>query len=372
MKRKILEVVGRMDRAGQETFLMNVLRAYDSEKYEIWFSVNTDHIGDYENEITQLGGKIWHNPYKISIKTLYHYLRAFRSFLRREGPFDVVHCHVYFFGGFIMKIARQENIPVRIMHSHNTSDGMRDTFFRNAYRGFCRRLIKNNATNLVSCGEEAYEALFQEKCPGKHVVLSNAIVMASFKLTEEDSINTRKSLGIEKNNTIIINVARFLPVKNHERIISIFDHYHKTFDPSSVLLLVGDGEGRKSVEKLVEEKGLSESVLFLGKREDIPQLLNATNILLMPSLFEGLPVSLIEAQAAGVSCVISDVITQEVDMKLGLVKFVSLDSSDDCWANEIYSFRSKERPSFEQRNDHLTEMGYTISATWDKLTKLYG
>lgn len=347
MKKKILEVVGRMDRAGQETFLMNVLRAHDPEKYEIWFSVNTNHLGDYEPEILELGGKIWHNPYAISNRTLLPYLRSFRDFLRKEGPFDVVHCHVYYFGGFIMRIARQEGVAVRIMHSHSTSDGLNDTLYRRLYRWFCRRLILNNATQLVACGREAYEALFQRPCPDKGKILNNAIVMSKFNLSLQDRFETRKNLGIPNENRVIISVARFLPVKNHGRIISIFNYYHKYIDTSATLLLVGDGDGKEKIEETVKKLELANSVFFLGKRSDIPQLLNASDVLLMPSLFEGLPVSLVEAQAAGLSCVISDVITSEVDMGLGLVHYVSLNESDENWAKTLEKASNIKKTTFD-------------------------
>lgn len=369
--KKILEVVGRMDRAGQETFLMNVLRTHDPQKYEIWFSVNTDHIGDYEPEILDLGGKIWHNPYAITTKSLLPYLREFRNFLKREGPFDAVHCHVYYFGGFIMKIAREEGVAVRIMHSHSTSDGLKNTVYRRLYRWWCRKLILENATQLVACGKEAYEALFHRACPSNDKILNNAIVMNKFNLSLQERNLMRESLDIAKENRVIISVARFLPVKNHERIISIFDNYKKNVDSLSTLLLVGDGDGRTGIEDIVKERGLEEAVHFLGKRSDIPQLLNASDALLMPSLFEGLPVSLVEAQAAGVSCVISDVITSEVDMGLDLVHFVSLSDSDEIWATAIEKACNIEKPSFDARYDALNKNGYTIESTWRKLEELY-
>ena len=371
MKKRILEVVGRMDRAGQETFLMNVLRAHDSPKYEIWFSVNTDHIGDYEPEILDLGGKIWHNPYAITNKTLLPYLREFRNFLKREGPFDVVHCHVYYFGGFIMKIAREEDVAVRIMHSNSTSDGLKNTVYRRLYRLWCRKLILDNATQLVACGKEAYEALFHRSCPGNDKILNNAIVMNKFNLSLQESIEMRESIGIANGNRIIISVARFLQVKNHERIISIFDYYHRQINATSTLLLVGDGDGRNKIETIVKEKGLEDAVRFLGKRSDIPQLLNASDALLMPSLFEGLPVSLVEAQAAGISCVVSDVITSEVDMGLDLVQFVSLSDSDEVWAKAIEKACTTEKIAFDDRYNALNRNGYTIESTWRKLEELY-
>lgn len=369
--KKILEVVGRMDRAGQETFLMNLLRSYDSSKYEITFAVNTFHQGEYEEEITTLGGKVWHNKYSPTIKNLNKYLREFKRFLKAEGPFDVIHCHVYYFGGFILKAAHEVGIPVRIMHSHSTSDGFNSTFIRRIYRKYALHLIKKHSTDFVACGFGAYHGLFKEDCPSDKQILNNGIVLTNFNLSFEDRISKRTELGIKSNSHVLINVARFSPVKNHIRIIDIFEDVLK-IDPDTILLLVGDGELRHFIERQSEQKGISESIKFLGMRDDIPSLLNASDALIMPSLFEGLPVCLIEAQAAGTFCIISSSITIEVDMGLNLLTFIDLEASNNVWAKSIIDGMSHIRPSFEDRIRQIEKTGYSINTTWNKLDEFYG
>lgn len=370
--KKILEVVGRMDRAGQETFLMNVLRTHDPSKYEIWFSVNSEKVGDYELEIQQLGGHVWHNPYTITLKNLRKYAKAFRQFLKTEGPFDVVHCHTYLFGGFILRLAAQESIPVLIMHSHSTSDGKTNTLVRRLYRWGALRLIKHYATHWVACGAEAYETFFKEKCMDNNLILNNAILMSQFNF-ESTSCNTiRQQLNIPSNSKIIINIARFSTVKNHEKIVSVFKYFHDTLYPNSYLLLVGEGERLEIIKNLVTTLNLQRCIIFLGIRSDIPLLLNAADVLLMPSLFEGLPVSLVEAQAAGLPCVISNTIPHEVDMGLDLVHFVPLYASDEQWSKIIMDATQTIKPSYQSRYEKLTARGYTIASTWKKLTLLYG
>jgi len=369
--KKILEVVGRMDRAGQETFLMNLLRSYDSSKYEITFAVNTFHKGEYEEEIMVLGGKIWHNKYAPTIKNLKKYLYEFKHFLLTEGPFDVIHCHVYFFSGFILKIAHEVGIPIRIMHSHNTSDGFQSTLLRRIYRKYALNLIKKHSTEYVACGMDAYRGLFKEDCPSDKQILNNGIVPTYFNLSYKDKISTRSQLGISPNSSVLINVARFSPVKNHIRIIDIFEGVLK-INPNTILILVGDGELRHSIEELAKQKGIYHSIRFLGIRNDIPSLLNASDALIMPSLFEGLPVSLIEAQAAGTFCVVSSSITTEVDMGLNLIQFINLEDSNSVWAKSIIERMSNIRPRFEDRIRQIEKRGYTISATWNKLNEFYG
>ena len=162
--KKVLEILGRLDRAGQETFVMNIFRYIDRKRFDLYFSVNTDYVGAYEAEILSAGGKIFHNPYAVSLKNLRLYLRAFRKFLREEGPFDAVHCHVYSFGGFLLRAAYKEGVPVRIMHSHTAYDGQKNSPIRRIYAAYARRLIDRYATKKVACGKDAYEAFFKEPC----------------------------------------------------------------------------------------------------------------------------------------------------------------------------------------------------------------
>ncbi|KGN70211.1 glycosyltransferase family 1 protein [Porphyromonas sp. COT-239 OH1446] len=372
MKRRILEVVGRMDRAGQETFLMNVLRTHDPDKYEFTFSVNTSHVGSYEPEILALGGRVWHNPYPVTWSTVYKNLKAFRLFLREYGPFDVIHCHVFHFGGLILRVAKEAGIPTRIMHSHSTTDGYRDTLWRKLYRSLSFRLIETCATHKVACGIDAYKSLFRQECPDSRFILNNAVAIHDFIFPSLDKAEIRKRLGIPLSAQLVISVARFVPVKNHSKIVEIFSKFYDRC-PDGLLFLVGDGEVLESIQNLVQQKNLESVVKFLGNREDIPFLLGASDILLMPSLFEGLPVTLVEAQASGLPCLISDNISKEVDMGLGLVKFVSLDLSSDYWAETLVSIiDSKFNVSASERIKGLTRNGYTIESTWNKLRLLYG
>lgn len=370
--KRVVEIVGRMERAGQETFLMNLLRSYDPSKYEIWFSVDTEQIGAYESEILELGGKIWHNPYKPGLRNIFNYLRAFKHFLKECGPFDVAHCHVFYFGGFMLSVARQVKVPVRIMHSHSTGDVKGNSLIRKLYRKLCLFLINKNATHKVACGKEAYHALFKQDCKNQDFILNNGILMNLFNHGIEDKEKKRQSLSINDSTVVVINVARFFEVKNHEKIVSVFESYHNRINSDSVLLLVGDGERLEIIKELVSEKGLSKSIFFLGQRDDIPSLLNASDVLLMPSLFEGLPVSLVEAQAAGLPCIISKTITNEVDMGMGLIRFLDINDPDEIWAHGIEEMRAITRPPFSVRCERIDKAGYSIESTWKKISKIYG
>lgn len=367
---KVLEVVGRMDRAGQETFLMNVLRKADRSRYDISFSVNTDYIGAYEEEIKKLNCKIYHNPFSANITNLNNYIKFFRKILKEEGPFDVVHCHMWLFSGFIMWAAQKEGVPVRIIHSHSTSDGYKNTLFRKIYQMISRKLIQNNATCKVACGEDAYFSLFHSKCEDKSKILNNAVDVDEFDERNFDVAAYKKGLLLSENAKVIISVARFCDVKNHRKIISSFYQYHLNFS-NATLLLIGDGELKELIVAQVAELGIAQNVKFLGVRSDVNKLLMCSDVFIMPSKFEGLPVSLIEAQAAGVSCVVSDTITGEVDMHLNLITKKNISDEDMVWAKAIERAACNEKPNFQTRKEKLTECGYSVESTWKKLEKIY-
>ncbi len=369
-KIRVLEVVGRMDMAGQETFLMNIFRNADREKYDFYFSVNTDHIGAFENEILKLDGKIYHNPYYPDKRNLFKYLKSFRNFLKKEGPFDVIHCHVWLFSGFILKIAKKEKIPVRIMHSHNTNDGKKKSFFRRLYNWYAKKMIKNYSTNFVACGKEAYKALFNIECKNDDHILNNSIDLTLFNEKQYNLSAKKNELGVAENDKVFVSVARFFDVKNHVKIISTFNEY-LTYNKNAILLLVGDGVLKQTIYNLVKEKGILNKVKFLGVRNDVNTILLCSDIFIMPSKFEGLPVSLVEAQAAGVHCVISDTITKEIDMGLDLISMLSINAPDNLWCKKFIDVSKVEKPAFIKRAKFIELNGYTIDATWRKLDLIY-
>lgn len=367
---RVLEVVGRMERAGQESFLMNIFRARDKEKYDISFSVNTNHIGAYEEEIVASGGAVYHNPYSADIKNIFKYIKSFRKILRENGPFDAVHCHVWLFGGFIMQAAKKEKVPIRIMHSHSTVDGYNNSFFRRLYRFTAKKLIDSCSTEKVACGRDAYRALFDKECENDNLILNNSVDISLFDDTAVDSNALKSELGIPLNTTVFVSVARFCKVKNHRKIINIFNEYHKK-NKNSVLLLVGDGELKSQILSQVKELGIEDAVIFMGVRSDVNKILFCSDVFLMPSEFEGLPVSLVEAQAAGVSCVISESITDEIDMGLSLIKKADINSDDKHWVNLIEEALTQDKPEFILRKRKLFEHGYTVESTWRKLDLIY-
>lgn len=371
-KIKVIHIVGRMDRAGQETFIMNVFRNIDKTKFEFHFSVNTSNECDFDEEILNMGGCILHNiPFSLtnSIK----YAKNLRNYLRINGPFQVIHSHVYYFSALVMIIAYLEGIPIRITHSHSTNDGKRGDIFRKIIRKTCASIIKIFSNRFIGCSDAACLALFGNKCGRKlnSIVVNNAIDINQFNnevLNLEKEVN---NFNINLKTKVFISVARFSDVKNHKKTISVFNKYIDKYSSECMLLLVGSGELENDIKEIVKDRKLCDKVLFLGTRTDINRLLSISDVFLMPSKFEGLPVSLVEAQAAGVNCVISDVITKEIDMNLDLVRYIGIEDTDDNWCKVIDEVLKKDRLGFKDRINALTEQGYNIEYTCSMLEKIY-
>ncbi|MDN5301102.1 MAG: hypothetical protein PWQ60_616 [Thermoanaerobacteraceae bacterium] len=368
-KIKVLHIFGGMNCGGAETLIMNVFRNIDREVFCFDFAVQTQQKCFYDDEIEKLGGKIIHLP--SPREKLFLYGNELKKAIENYGPYDVIHSHVHYFSGFILKLAKSKDIPVRIAHSHNTYDGKKDSLIRNIYRIYMRILIKNNATYLLGCSKAACESLFGKNCwiDERVRIVPNAIDLSPYENLPDKTI-LRKKLHLPINVPIVGHIGRFHPQKNHKFIIEIFSELIKQI-PSAHLVLVGDGPLRKDIEDLVKQKSIEKNVHFLGIRKDIPEILGALDVFLFPSLYEGLGIVLIEAQAAGLPCIVSDVIPNDVNIVKGLIEFISLDSDINYWISQIRK-KLLQKPSFKiQGVSFLKKSGYNISNTIESLSKIY-
>ena len=253
-------------------------------------------------------------------------------------------------------------VPVRISHAHNRPLGFD---IKTLVRYYFRWRLKKVNTHMFACGYEAGDWLYGKKNRDKVILINNAIDAKEFSYDETKSLEMKKSLGVE-GKTVIGHVGRFFTQKNHPFLIDIFKSIHGK-DPNTTLLLVGGGELDDALMNQMKEKvknlGLEDSVNFLGVREDVADILQAFDLFLLPSLYEGLPVTMIEAQAAGLPCVISDKVPVQCDIT-GNTKVVSLEDSTDKWADIVLGCVSiyKRTDTFEK----IKEAGFDIkeNAKW--------
>ncbi len=357
---KILHIVGQMNRCGAETLIMNIYRHIDRNKVQFDFAVHTVQPGHFDQEIVALGGRILHLP-KPSAVGFHTYGRALANTLRKYGPFAVVHSHVHHFSGYIMHVAKKEGVLIRVAHSHSSQDGQRNSWLRIAYRWYMRRLIRKHTIHMFGCSRVACEVLFGSDCwqDSRVTVLPNAIDLALYEALPDDRHALRQNIPISADVLLIGHVGRFRRPKNHLFLIEVFDALLQKL-PSVHLILVGDGPLKSEIESLIQTKGIKDSVHLLGIRSDVPQIMSTLDLFLFPSLYEGLGIALIEAQAAGVPCVVADTVPNEADVKIGLIHFVNLQDRVDLWVQKILEGLRTDRPNWVDRQHALQAAGYDI------------
>ena len=310
---------------------MHVLRRLDRKRIAIDIMVNAGEPGHYDAEARALGAKVI--PCTQHARPWVH-LPKFLRLLHLNGPYDIVHSHVGRFSGVIMLLARLAGVPVRIAHGHNsklTTSGAS----RRLYRAVTSALVRQHATAGLAVSAPAAVALFGERWrrDPRWRVLYLGIDLAPFRNGREVA-STRAGLGLPNGAPVIGHVGRFAPQKNHDFLVDIFAQVARR-RPEARLLLVGDGTLRESVELKVDAADLREQVTFAGVRSDVPDLLRAMDVFVLPSHHEGLPLVILEAQAAGVPAIVSARITEEMDAVASLVGRVTLEEPAARWADLV-------------------------------------
>lgn len=359
---RVLHVVVNMNRGGAETLIMNLFRNIDRSKVQ--FDFLTCREGVFDREIKELGGTIHRIPY-INEVGHFSYIKSLNHFFSKHNDYTIVHSHLNKMSGLVVRAAKKVGIPYCISHSHNT--GGEGGILAKGYKWYSGLFIPSNSDYTFACSQAAAKWLFGKKS-NEATLLNNGIEPEMFVYSPEVRMMKRKELGIS-DQLVIGHVGRFNKQKNHKFLIEVFAEFVKR-RPESTLLLCGDGVLRKDIEKRVKELNLEEKVKFLGVRSDIHQLLQAFDVFLFPSLHEGLPVTLIEAQAAGIPCFISDEITNEVDMGLDLMKFLKL-TSKDLWVTELEKFKVDKIERHTSKLKMLRDRGYDIKNTVEWLQDFY-
>lgn len=359
MPLRVLHFQGRMGKGGAETFMMNAYREIDRSKIQFDFLIYDDFkdVTPYHQEIKSLGGNIYIVPNPN--KHILSYIKVVKKLLK-DKKIDIVHSEIFFGGGINLWIAKTVGIKKRIVHSHATSDGKGNRFPFPIIRKLFHFLIKNNATDYLACSHEAGIGLYGENQP--FIFVPNGIDLEKYRFVSESKEQLREELVIPKDAFVVGNIGRFEEQKNHTFLIEIFEEIVKQ-KPDSHLVLIGTGSLQNEVKEKVEKKKLSEKVSFLGERNDIPELLKTMDVFLLPSLYEGLPIVAVEAQAANLKLVLSTEVSKETQLSEN-VQFVSLDKTAKEWATLVLSepFENNPKPKLEV---------YDMKKTADQLEKIY-
>ena len=356
---RILHVFGKLNRGGAETFIMNVYRNIDRSKIQFDFMAHTADKCAYDDEIEELGGKIYRVPaYKVTNDLKYK--SEWQKFFKNNKEHKIIHGHMTSTAAIYLKIAKKNGLTA-VSHIHSTSSGKG---LAAAVKDIMQKPLKNIANCLFACSEAAGVYCYGTKVDFH--VIKNAIDTKKFVYDTKMRKKIRTELRIE-GKFVIGHIGRFTEAKNHSFILEIFKKIYEN-NNNAVLLLVGDGELRGDIEKKVDEMGLKDDVIFTGIRSDIPELLCAMDVFLFPSLWEGLPVTLVEAQASGVRCVVSDVITKETALT-DLIEYISLEKSAAHWADKILVYNN----GYERRNmqEEIKLAGFDIKELSSWLENFY-
>lgn len=363
-KIRVLHVIGTLHIGGAENVAMNCLRCIDRDKYHIDFLVYDNEKSPYTEEVAELGGKVirknvLHNRFLIQ--------RSLIEVMKSSGPYDIVHSHLMFHNGYVMQVAKRCHIKKRISMAHSTSDGRsKNSIIALIYRIYMRKLIKENSTRYLACGQKSGEYLYGKKFFDKNgEIIRNRIDAKKYEYSKKKQDLYRKKIGIEDEIVFLI-VGHLIPLKNHIFAFHVFREMKKEI-PNLRFIVLGDGERKNELQYWVEEHDLKEDIIFYGNVKNVNEYMIAADFLFMPSLYEGLPVTLIEAQSAGLMCFVSDHITKEVKLT-NLIHFLSIDQGTDIWVKTVKQFLDYTR---ENKIKAIINQHYDLSDLKMELDRLY-
>jgi len=361
---RVLHVVHGMNRGGIETFIMNVYRSIDRKEIQFDFLTHVNKKCAYDDEILEMGGRIYHIPSRRDgvIKNF----RGVRNFFREHHDFAAVHQHLSSLSNIRPLVcAKKYGIPIRIAHAHSTKE--QGSFIHTVLNRFNRKRIDNIVTEKFACSDLASKWAFgvETMNDGRVVFIPNGIDSDKFRFDDRTRDRLREELNIA-DCIVLGHVGRFAEAKNHSFLVDVFNDFHKEHN-DSVLMLIGNGILMKQIKEKVNSYDLENEVLFMENRSNVGELLQAMDFFLFPSIYEGFPVSLIEAQAAGLKCLVSNRITRQVKIT-DSVKYLSIDEGTKVWVNALNLNLKYER---ENKTEEIKEHGFGIKKVTEKIIKYY-
>ena len=355
---RILEITSELDGGGVDRLLYDYCsRMVNDIKFD--FVVTSKIEGILENPLKELGCNVYH------ISQIREGLKKHNKELKRiltDNHYDIIHDHSGYKAWSNLRVAKKSGVGVRIAHSHQSF--MAETEKQKIIRMISTPITKMYSTDLFACGNDAAKWMWGKRAfnKGKVYIMKNAIEAARFGFSQEKRDRIREEFNIS-DKFVVGNVARLSYQKNHEFLINIFAEIKKQRQ-DAILMLIGRGELEEDIKKQVKELGLDDAVLFMGVRNDVPDLLNAMDVFVLPSRFEGLPVTLVEVQANGLPAVISESVTKEMTISSDF-SFISLSQPASKWAKVIYETKRSNSLNIIENTD------YDLKISADELRKKY-
>lgn len=362
-KKKVLIIIGKLYIGGAERVGRDIGYYADPKQYEIHYLVFGSEIGAYEPELEGKGCKIIH----MAPPGNNHFLfcRELKHLILRE-KYDVIHSHTMFNSGWAMMIGKQCAVPVRIAHSHSIRGNETRSFLKNAYEKTMRRLILRCATHWAACGQNAGEWLYgADKFREKGVLIHNGIDLDRFAFDPQVREDIRGKLGLT-DRFVVGHVGHLAPVKNQSFLLERMPELLRR-KPNALLLFLGDGPDRKKLETAVNRLGLGDYVRLAGNVHDVNRYLNAMDVFAFPSFYEGTPLAVIEAQANGLPCVISDRIPKDVHLT-DLLTVLPLEDSNESWIDGVCGAQRQDSACYVQI---MKDAGFDTAGMLRRIYSLY-
>lgn len=358
---RVLQMIGSLDVGGSQTMIINLYKALDREKIQFDFVIDDPNGTHFVELVKSMGARVYVMP-KFNGINLMQVKKAWKVFFAEHPEYRILHSHVRSYASIYLPIAKKMGLTT-IIHSHSTSNGKG---LKAVVKKILQSRIPKYSDYCFACTYNSGKWLFGEKTvkSEKFKVIPNAIDTEKYKFSERIRSEMRQSLELE-NKIVYGHVGRFHPSKNHAFLLDLYCEIHAN-QPNSVLLLVGDGELRDEIENRIKELSLTDSVILLGMRSDVHLLMQAMDVFLFPSSWEGLPLTVVEAQASGLPCFVSDRVTKEVCLS-GLVKYLPIDSGTKIWTDNVF----KDLNARENVVESIKKAGFDVLETANMLTSFY-
>lgn len=354
---RVLQVVSKMHQGGLENLIMNLYRNIDRDKVQFDFITHRKEKSDFDDEIERLGGKI----YRFSLlndKNVFKYIKELNHFFKTHKEYKIIHGHLASLGFLYLEIAKRNGIPVRISHAHGAS-------YEKNFKGYIKNLLfkfnKYPANYYYACSTNSGKYIFGKD---KFEIIPNGIEVDKFHYNETTRAEVRKELLLKDDEIVIGHVGRFELQKNHKFIIDIFEQLYK-LNNKYKLVLLGKGKLEQEIKDYIADKDFCNSVKFLGVRKDVYNIYQAMDIFILPSIFEGLPLTGVEAQYAKLECFFSDAISREVEISDNC-SFISLEETAENWAKRI-----NEKSQYDRNDNKIKTQKYEAKRVARDLQEKY-
>lgn len=359
-KLRVLHMIGGLNSGGSQSVVLNLYKNIDREKIQFDFIIDEPNQIFYKPMIEQMGGKIYVLP-KFKGFNYFRLRKAWKNFFKEHSEYKILHSHVRSYASIYISIAKKFGLKT-IIHSHSTSNGKG---VKSIIKNILQRSLRRKADYLMACSTESGEWLYGKKACKKsnYILLPNAIKITDFLYNPKIRDKYRKELGVE-NKFVIGHVGRFSEPKNHTFLLDVFSEVVKARE-DAVLLLVGDGPLRLSIERKIIDLGVENSVILTGNRDDINNLYQVMDVFAFPSLWEGLPLAIVEAQANGLTCIVSDRVTKDIDLS-ELVQRFSLEDKVK-WVENLSTLKNERKDVYGK----IVSGGFNIKDTTQQITEFY-